>query len=35
MQNRIGAPGTEFHIGIIDVRELAQIFGFDIGFRVI
>ena len=35
MQHGIRATGSQLHIGVIDVRELTQIFGFDIGFRVV
>ncbi|SVM49103.1 Uncharacterised protein [Klebsiella pneumoniae] len=35
MEDRIGTTGAQFHIGVIDVRELAQIFSFDIRFCVI
>ncbi len=35
MQHGVSTVGAEFHVGVVDVRELAQVFGFDIGFRVI
>ena len=35
MQHRVCAVGAQFHVSVVDVRELTQVFGFDIGFRVI
>ncbi|MNV03325.1 hypothetical protein D3C71_935870 [compost metagenome] len=35
MQDCISAVGAQFHIRVVDVRELAQVFGFDVRFCVI